>query len=232
MYERPFVTSRFTAYAGDSLVRRLSLAISLTDDFTGLAPVGTFQVLLRERREEQRRGQEPIRNNSGFFCFVDIPDGNYTIVLEPGTDARFYSLRPQAGDPWSNDFTLPVALPLPNPLLPTVAITLTPDPGYRFPAHATLLRGHVSRAGVPVAGAVVRSSYDRATPTTVDPGATATVNVESQTNNRGHYVLFFTAPSPALQNIQVTGIAAGQQMTRPATIRERRTTLDVDIAFP
>jgi hypothetical protein len=45
-------------------------------------------------------------------------------------------------------------------------------------------------------------------------------------------VLFFTAPSPALQNIQVTGIADGQQVMQPATIREKRTTLDVDIAFP
>jgi hypothetical protein len=232
MYQRPFVTSHFAAYAGDSLVRRLSLAISLTDDFTGAAPDGTFQILLRERRAEQRRGQEPIRNNSGFFCFLDVPDGNYTILLEPGSEARVFYLRPEAGNAWSADFTRTVALPRPNPLAPVVPLTLTPNPSYRFPANATLVRGRASRAAGPVAGAVVRASYERATPTTVDPGATATVNVESQTDSRGYYVLFFTAPSPALQNIQVTGIADGQQVMQPATIREKRTTLDVDIAFP
>ena len=233
MYQRPFVTSRYTAYAGDSLVRRLSLAVLLTDEVTGRAPAGSFQVLLKERRPEQRRGQEPIRNQSGFFCFLDIPDGNYTIVVEPGAESRLYSLRPAGGGPGSTDRVARSPCPC-GPLEPVVELTLSPTPSYRFSSNATLVRGTVLNNGIPPApGAVVRCLYQRAAPTVADPDATSTAIVESRTDIRGHYVLFFSALSPAQQNVNVRAAIAGQPPNnQTTTIREGRTAPNIDIAFP
>jgi hypothetical protein len=208
--------------------------VLLTDEVTARAPAGSFQVLLKERRPEQRRGQEPIRNQSGFFCFLDIPDGNYTIVVEPGADSRLYYLRPAGGGPGSSDLSRAVALPLANPLEPVVELRLSPTPGYRFPGNATLVRGRVLNNGVPPApGAVASCIYQRAAPTLANPDATSTAIVDSRTDIRGHYVLFFSALSPAQQNVIVRAAIAGQPPKTQATmIREGRTAPNIDIAFP
>ena len=32
---------------------------------------------------QEQKGQKPIRNASGYFCFTDLPDHKYTLVVEP-----------------------------------------------------------------------------------------------------------------------------------------------------
>lgn len=230
-YVRPFVTGRFTAYAGDSLVRNLSLAVLLVDEFTGEAPVGTFRVYLKERRDEEKRRQEPIRNLSGYYCFLDVPPGTYTIKVEPSPSSTFYYLTPTAAGSWSGVLERSVTLPLANPLDPVVELGLTPTSGYPFLASATLVRGRVFKATNAAPGAVVESVYERAEPTPMDPTATVNAPVECQTDAKGDYVLFFKIPSPALQNLQITATAQGQQ-NQAATIREGQTTPNINITVP
>jgi hypothetical protein len=229
MYERPFVTSRFRAVAGDSIRRRLSLAVSLTDDFTGERPIGAFRVLLKERRREHLRGEEPSRNASGYYCFLDVPNGTYTLIAEPGPATRFYLLRPDPGQPWTGGFERAVTLPLPDPLAPVRALTLTPSTSYPFPSHATLVRGIVDQAGSPASAATVSSDYVRTDP--ADPDLTVNATVTSRSDVRGNYVLFYPAPDPVQQNIQVVARRGGQTGSANVTIREGRTRKDVDITI-
>lgn len=232
-YRRPFETRHFTAYAGDSLVERLSLAVLLTDGYTGMPPGGAFRVFLRERGDAHRRGQEPVRNPSGYFCFLDVPDGSYTIVVEPGPDERRYHLRPGVGGGDPTDLERAVDLPRPDPEEPVVELTLIPDPGYLFPPNATLVRGTVVRGGNahPVRGAAVASAYQRAAPTVADPGATAAAAVETRTDAAGEWVLFFRAPSPPEQEVDITATAQTER-TVQETMLEGRTVSGVDIVLP
>lgn len=122
-----------TTYPGDVISTDLSLALWLIDEFTQQGPAGRVEVKLKDG------GPTAKKNLSGYFLFTDLAPGVYTVSVE----SDYYSTVEEAVDTSILDAKNPV-----------VQIVLKPNPGYPFPAGATLLRGMVTN-GMPVAGATV-----------------------------------------------------------------------------
>jgi hypothetical protein len=218
-YSRPFVTERFIAYAGDSQNRRLSLAVRVVDAFTGEPARIRLRVLLKEFRQARL-----MRTLGGLFCFEGIPAGDYTLVTEPDpVTADWFYLQPRPGEAWSDGFERSITLPLADPLSPLEEVTLAPKTSYPFPPNATLVRGQVTEGATPtaVAGAVISSSYNQVDPQDVDQ--TVTVQIETQTDAAGEYVLFFRKLPGATQPVIVTAVKNGDQVQQPVVITEGST---------
>lgn len=137
MIIRPFITSKFSSYAGNTKKTQLSLAVRVVDESTVVEEnpeeteniISGIQVYLKEDKEKK-----PILNLSGYYCFTDLNPGNYTLVVKTAESKLGYF------------FPIEVSLkiPLPNPLNPVQEIFLTPTPSYPFSAKATLIRGIVN----------------------------------------------------------------------------------------
>ena len=87
----------------ETRVQRVSLAVRLTDDFTGRPVQGPISVTL------QGRSDRPQANPDGYFVFTDLPPG--TVPVRVRADAYLA----EAFD---------VVLPLPNPRQPVHEATL------------------------------------------------------------------------------------------------------------
>ncbi len=227
-YARPFVTPSFTAYAGDSQTKDLSLAVNVVDTFTDLPAAVKLRVLLKERKQSKA-----IFNLRGLFCFEEVPDGHYTLVTEPDrVTADWFFLEPAPGDPWPSGFESKVTLPVKGAQAPLVDVLLAPNPSYPFPPGATLLRGRVTHGGAnhPAAGGVVSVDYDQADPQ--DPQhQTVVATIATQTDADGEYVLFFQELPAANQAVTVVAAFNGQQLQHQANIREGRA-VSLPFAFP
>lgn len=103
---------------------KLSLAVSLLDDYSKREPIGGVDVSLEGRKEKG------IRNLSFYYLFLDLPDDSYTVQV--GSD--FY-------------FDEELDIDLAGFGGPT-AINLKPKPSYPFSAGATLIRGAVANTGI------------------------------------------------------------------------------------
>lgn len=111
---------------------RLSLAVSLVDDYSDGQAIGEIKLTMG--------GKEAIRNPGAYHLLLDFADGDYTLKAE----ARYYY-----------EQEVDVTLPLPGE--PVVVLTLKPTPDYPFPATATLVRGIVKdNAEKPVSGAIAK----------------------------------------------------------------------------
>ncbi|HEU4595194.1 MAG TPA: hypothetical protein VFS10_08480 [Pyrinomonadaceae bacterium] len=194
-YTRPFVTRRFVAYGGDSRRQQLSLAVEVEDAFTE-RPVG---VPLRVFIKQLPRARTLLAL-SGRYCFEDIPDGDYTLVIEFDPAHDWFNLHPLKPGEWEDGFERAVKVPPPgttDPKLrkPLVKVLLSPKPSYPFPPNATLVRGRIETKAVPpqpVAGAVVNTTYQQSDPSAPDDNnQTIPVKVETRTNAAGDYVFFF-----------------------------------------
>ena len=227
-FTHPFVTKRFVVHAGDIYSRRLSLAVSVIDAFTGKQA----SIPLRVRLKELPRART-LHSLGGFFGFEDIEAGNYTLVVEPDlTTADWFYLQPLAGENWTDKFERPVTLPLPNPLSPLVIVTFSPKTSYPFPRNATLIRGTVTEnPSKKVAGAVVRSEYKQVNPNDVDQPPIKVV-VETQSNSDGEYVLFFQKLPGKTSEVVVTAARNGQQVERKVSITEGTMTKADPLHFP
>jgi hypothetical protein len=107
----------------EQTIDKLSLAVSLTDDYTArAAAAGSVAVAIPELN------LTAMRNLSGYYLFINIPVGSYTVTA----DADYYFPASSSVDTSKLD-----------PLNPVLAITLKPCPSYPFPSEATLLRGGV-----------------------------------------------------------------------------------------
>ncbi len=129
-----YVTDKFTAYEGDVIIVKLSLALWLIDDYTQNEPIGQVKVRIKEGDIKAKK------NLSGYYFFTDLTDGNYTVVVE----SEFYFAEERKID-----------ISQLNPKNPLDEIVLKPKPFYPFPDNATLLRGLVSDNG-PVINAVLK----------------------------------------------------------------------------
>ena len=221
-YSRPFITERFIAYAADSFGHRLSLAVGVADEFTQDPVAAPLRVALKELPRVAA-----IKSLSGFFCFEDVVDGTYTLVVEPDAhQAPWFFLRPREGEPWSDSFERSIVLPLQTspPTLPLEPVALAPNPSYPFPKNATLVRGllisSISGEGLP--GAVVSSTYNEVDPT--DPDETVAVEVEIITDKCGEFVLFFRKLPARTQTIVITATKNGDQVQDEIEILEGATT--------
>jgi hypothetical protein len=144
------------------LLTRLSLVVRLSD---GLLDDGYLEPV-RMRLEPEVR--TPILNLSGEFCFLDVPAGTYSLIVEA---AHYFTQ------------SLQVTIPMPNPASPLQTVVLEPRPSYPFTSGATMIRGIVRETpNIPVASAAVQV-----------PGT----GPVAQTNNRGEFVLVWPALLPA-----------------------------------
>ncbi len=242
IYRRPYITTRFIAYEGDSRTTDVKLAVRVIDSFTEDPAVVPLSVRLKELLEIR-----PLRGASGFYCFEGtetvkvngttivrnpIPDGNYTLIVEPDpTAGNQYSLQPKIlGQPWTTTFERPIVLPLPNPLQPLEVVTLSPTPAYPFPANATLVRGTVTKFGAAVPAAVVSTTYDETDP--ADTTQTVAVAIETITDPVGEFVLFFKNLPTKDQNITIVARKNADQNQIASTITEGTTVTNQQITFP
>ena len=124
----PFRANRFIAYQDHTMARKVSLAVWLIDEVTGQRP--TLDVTVRLKGVAQK----PVRNPSGYYCFTDLADGEYTIMVQ--------------ADPVRSDWFVAavqdITLPRPDHLEPVAEIILKPKLSYPFPTHITLVRGFVT----------------------------------------------------------------------------------------
>lgn len=242
IYTRPYITKKFIAYAGDSRTTDVTLAVRVLDAFTEEPARVPLNVRLKELPKIR-----PLRAESGVYCFqgtetviIDgttiisnpIPNGNYTLVVEPDpTSGNQFNLQPrQPGQPWTITFERPIVLPLPNPLQPLEVVTLSPTPAYAFPANATLVRGTVKKFGVAVGAAVVRTTYDQVDP--ADTTQTIPVDIETITDPAGEYVLFFKGLPAKTQNLTIVATKNGDQNQITPVINEGSTLKNQHITFP
>lgn len=242
IYTRPYITKKFIAYAGDSRTSDVTLAVRVLDAFTEEPPQVPFTVRLKELPRIR-----PLRGESGFYCFegtetviIDgttiisnpIPNGNYTLVVEPDpASGNLYNLQPRpVGQPWTTTFERPIVLPLPNPLQPLEVVTFSPTPAYPFPANATLVRGTVSRFGVAVGAAVVRTTYNQVDP--ADRTQEIPVVIETITDPAGEYVLFFKSLKAKTQSVTIVATKNGDQNQITSMITEGSTLTNQHITFP
>lgn len=118
------------------LTTRLTFAVLLRDGFAprnGLT--GGCQISLAGGEAA------PVMNRSGHYCFVDLPEGDYTVV----TSTKYYL-----------DQEVAVATAVLDPKSPAIVIDLEPSLAYPFPPGTTLLKGRiVDLAGGGVSGAQV-----------------------------------------------------------------------------
>lgn len=116
----------------ESTITKLSLAVSLIDDYTDSQPIGEIKLALGEK--------EAIRNRSGYYLFLDFATSDYPLKVQ----AQYYF-----------DQEVDITLPLSGE--PLANLTLKPNPSYPFSERATLIRGMVrDTEGEPVPGATVK----------------------------------------------------------------------------
>jgi hypothetical protein len=214
------VTSRFITYEDDASQQTASLVVIPLDDVRNQAPAAPLRVVLKE---QPRRAA--VTNASGHFVFVDVPDGTYTLIVEPDrVNADWYFLRPIAGEAWGTGFERQVTLPKASAKEPVEIVTLTPKPGYPFAPAATLLLGRVTTgaAADPARLAVVRTAYERTKKG--NPDETETVALETATDAHGYFVMFFHSLPEPKQPVEVEAALGGSSSSATVEIQEGKTT--------
>lgn len=103
---------------------KLSLAVSLLDDYYKGKPIGRVDVSLKSRKEK------PIKNLSSYYLFLDLPDDTYTVQVR----SDYY---------FDEDLDIDLA-----GFKEPTAINLKPKPSYPFSQGATLIRGAVANTGI------------------------------------------------------------------------------------
>jgi hypothetical protein len=209
---KPFVTKRFTAYAGDMTTSTVSLAIWLMDEVTRKSPATTVTVHLQEIT------RKPIMNPSGYYCFTDLAAGNYTVVVEPDPIQSGWYFKADVG----------VTIPMPNRLEPVQEITLKPTPAYPFPYLLTLVRGFVTE----------RTDGNRVRLNNIPVyrlRENATRDVESKTTHNGEFVLYIkdfeVADGQNGMEITIEAEKEGVKEQRTFSILQEGTTITIDIEF-
>lgn len=142
----------------ETFVTQVSLAVALVDAYTGERPIGRVRVFLRDL------SQEGIQNPSGYFLFLNLPDGSYTLRVE----SEHYQ-----------DEELVINIPTSPPENPLVNMFLQPRPSYPFPPGATLMRGLVRDAA--------------GNPITEAHAEVVGKNITNRSGERGEFVLHFGA---------------------------------------
>jgi hypothetical protein len=133
-------------------------------------------------------------NLSGYHLFTDLPLGSYEVTVE----SDFYFPENTTVDT-SDTSRL-------KPKSPVIEVTLKPKPSYPFPNNATLVRGLVSNSA-PIANAIIK---------------VASKTIESETDERGEFSLYFKGIKK--EDITIEVEKNGDCKSIPATIEEGKTT--------
>ncbi|UCH97322.1 MAG: hypothetical protein JSV88_10840 [Candidatus Aminicenantes bacterium] len=112
----------YEVYPDQKITTKLSMAVSLQDDYTEKPPIGSVEVFLI--------GQEvkSVKNPSGYYLFLDLPGSEYQVRVE----TEYYFKKRTT-----------VKLTELDPLNPVVRFKLKPKPSYPFSPGTTLIRGMV-----------------------------------------------------------------------------------------
>lgn len=177
----------------ESTKRRLSLAISLVDDYAPQGgPLGRMDVSIKIKD----RALSAIKNYSGYYLFVDLPPGEYLVQI----DADYYL-----------DEELTVTLPLPDPKAPLKGIALKPNPAYPFSAGATLLRGGIRdiASKKPISNVQIKATIK------VDyKGGSGNQTLESRTATNGDFVIYIK-PAQIAKGNQIQSITVDLGVSHP-----------------
>jgi hypothetical protein len=116
------VLNGYKVYPDQTFTTRLSLAVSLIDEYTGKQPIGQVKVFLEGQESKN------VKNRSGYYLFLDLPGNEYQVRVE----AEYYFAGGTA-----------VNLPDLDPKNPVKQLKLKPRPCYPFSHGTTLIRGMV-----------------------------------------------------------------------------------------
>lgn len=137
---------------------KLSLAVNLIDDCSTGEIAGEVGVSLKGL------AVNPVRNPSGYYLFLNLPETNYTVQVKGG---EFYF---DTGKENVN----PTDLDKRNPV---ITLTLYPTPSYPFQPTATLIMGHVQDSmGKGISNAVVNVGES---------------DIHTRTTEKGDFVIYF-----------------------------------------
>lgn len=131
----PYITDKFTVYPCGATITILSMAIRLTDEYTGGEPIGRLRVTADN-------SETAVKNLSGYYCFTGLSVGIHKVTIE--SDWYFTSEKD-------------VDISALDPKNPVVEIEIRPKPSYPFPGHATLVRGLISNTQ-PVVNAEIEAA--------------------------------------------------------------------------
>lgn len=129
-FKTPYLYNGCPFYLGEVISSDLVLPVWLTDGYSKQRPLGRLKVMIKEGNIKASR------NLSGYYTFVDLPSGTYTVRIE---SALYFTEEKSTSVPKS------VA----------EEIELTPKPFYPFPNNTTLARGQVLSTAGPLSGAEI-----------------------------------------------------------------------------
>jgi hypothetical protein len=219
----------------DKIQVTLSITLLLSDQFTRVGElVGAVSVTLAGK--PLLPPYRPLKKDQvGTFCFVDLPNGGYTMQVRSEERPPLYQpvditlsvpQNDMSVDPkWPAYPNLALAnraLPLDDPGQPVLyrnqrsLAMLKPSIYYPFPTDATLIRGSVLASGNPVEGATVR----------VIGG-----DSEYVTGQGGHYVLFLRKIAGLQSAVGVRTIKTGLVTNSMMMTARRGETVSQDIVM-
>ncbi|WMW25095.1 hypothetical protein RE474_13585 [Methanolobus sediminis] len=135
---------------------KFSLVVNLIDDYTTDKIIGNVEVSLKGKRIE------PVRNPSGYYIFLDIPKGSYTVQIQGG---EYY---------FDEEEDVKLTDQDKNPI---INIILKPAPSYPFSTSATLIRGCLqSSKGMGIFEASLKVKER---------------DIETKTTEKGEFVIYF-----------------------------------------
>lgn len=135
----------------------LTVAVAVEDAVTGRR-LRDVDVSLADRDDE------PVRNPSGYHCFVDLPSSVDSVTVEVDGGSRY------------RDVATVIDLDTLDPDAPSERIPLQPAPSFQFPPGETVLRGRVEEGtgppgtGTPLADVPVHLVDGERSTTTTDAG--------------------------------------------------------------
>ncbi|HHN64071.1 MAG TPA: hypothetical protein ENK09_01755 [Nitrospirae bacterium] len=158
-----FVSGDFKPLCLEGREQKLTFAIYMIDDYTASLPEGRIDLRI------SRGGERPVRNRDGYYCFLNLADGQYTVEIS----SAFY-LREKTT---VNTATL-------KEKKPVIVVRLKPAPSYPFPSYATLLRGMLKEGTEPAGDANV----------TVEATDGSGFTLNTKTAGNGEFVIYIKPP--------------------------------------
>lgn len=172
---------------------KLSFAVWPIDDYTQKAPLGKVRIRLKEGNIKA------VKNLSGYHTFSGLPDGTYTLSVEP--DLYFPEERVVDTSTYSGSKE------------PVIEIPLRPRPLYPFPDRATLLRGMLAAENCLPAGIIIKA-------TAKEPSKVTDTEVRGIPDEKGEFVFYFREPVKGKTEVTLEIKGEGVEKTLPVVVEE------------
>jgi hypothetical protein len=170
----------------------LSFAVWVVDDYTQKEPLGEVCVTLKGKNVPTVKA---VKNLSGYYTFSGLPEGKYSLNVEPElyfSEEKVVDTRSFIG---SNE--------------PVVEIFLMPKPSYLFPGKATLLRGMLAAEQELLSGIIIEAI-----------SKSTGRKIWGIPDEKGEFVLYFKEIVKGKADIILEIKGEGIEKTLPASIEE------------